>query len=254
MFDPAKESTHVLSRKNPYGNSFDLLGVRFDCKLVMSETVHSLAGQCKWKLRAILRTQKFNTGMELVTLYKAQLLSFIEYRTPAIYHACASALLELDRIQDRLMNAAGFNEAEVLRVCRLAPLTARRDMAMLGLIHRTVLGKGPCHFRAFFKPDIHKRQAGSGRHRLQLCDYGVHESDLQFPGSRPADYLQNSALGLVQVYNLLPAGIVENSSSVSSFQSALQGVLMARATAGCTDWKFTFSPRVPMHRHPLRIL
>ena len=160
----------------------------------------------------------------------------------------------LDRIQDKLVNAAGFNEAEVLRVCRLAPLTARRDMAMLGLIHRTVLGKGPCHFRAFFKPDIHKRQAGSGRHRLQLCEYDVHESDLQFPGSRPADYLQISALGLVQVYNSLPAGIVENSSSVSSFQSALQGVLMARATAGCTDWKFTFSPRVPMHRHPLRIL
>ena len=220
----------------------------------MSETVHSLAGQCKWKLRAILRTQKFNTGMELVMLYKAQLLSFIEYRTPAIYHACASALLELDRIQDRLVNAAGFCEAEVLRECRLAPLSSRRDMAMLGLIHRTVLGKGPSHFRAFFKPDYNKRQAGIGLHRLQLCEYGAHESDFQLPGSRPADYLQNSALGLVQVYNLLPADIVESSSSVSSFQSALQGVLMARATAGCTDWKFTFSPRVPMHRHPLRIL
>ena len=116
--------------------------------------------------------------MELVTLYKSQLLSFIEYRTPAIYHACASALMELDRIQDRLVNAAGFNEAEVLRVCRLAPLTARRDMAMLGLIHRTMLGKGPGPFRAFFQPDYHKRRAGSGRHRLQLCEYGVHGSGL----------------------------------------------------------------------------
>ena len=32
-FDPSKESTHILSRGNPSGEPFDLLGVRFHCKL-----------------------------------------------------------------------------------------------------------------------------------------------------------------------------------------------------------------------------
>ena len=43
MFDASKESTHVLSRTNAVGDPFDLLGVRFDCKLLMSDSVYDLA-------------------------------------------------------------------------------------------------------------------------------------------------------------------------------------------------------------------
>jgi len=118
----------------------------------MAETVHDLAKNCRWKLNSILRTRAFNTGLRLVDLYKAQLLSYIEYRTPAIYHACDSALSELDKVQDKVIEAAGLSEVEAIKVCRLAPLSARRDMALLGLIHRTVLGKGPRQFRVFFSP------------------------------------------------------------------------------------------------------
>eukprot|EP00973_Karenia_brevis_P091130 12406019-Karenia_brevis.AAC.1 len=67
-FDAGKESRHILSRKRPHGDSFELLGVRFDCKLLMSDSVHELASTCCWKLHAILRTQKFNTGLQLVQL------------------------------------------------------------------------------------------------------------------------------------------------------------------------------------------
>ena len=63
--------------------------------------------------------------------------------------------------------------------------------------------------------------------------------------------VQFSMLGLVQVYNRLPARIVEANGCVSSFQAALQEVLAQRAAAGCCDWRCTFSPQVPMHRHPL---
>ena len=86
-FDREKEGMYILNRKNPRGNGFKLLGIHFDCKLVMSATVEELAKTCQWKLKAILRTSRFNTGAALVSLYKAQILSFIEYRTAAIYHA-----------------------------------------------------------------------------------------------------------------------------------------------------------------------
>ena len=33
VFDATKESMHILSRTNAYGDSFVLLGVRFECKL-----------------------------------------------------------------------------------------------------------------------------------------------------------------------------------------------------------------------------
>ena len=44
--------------------------------------------------------------------------------------------------QEKLVAAAGLTELEALHECKLAPLAARRDMALLGLMHRTVLGKG----------------------------------------------------------------------------------------------------------------
>ena len=251
-FDAGKESHHILSITRPYGSGFELLGVSFDTKLLMADSVDHLAKDCRWKLAVILRTRRFNTGEQLVALYKAQLLSFIEYRTAAIYHACDSALASLDRIQDKLLEAAGASRAEALGAFNLAPLSARRDIALLGLIHRAVLGRGPQHFREFFKLNGEAGRASSGRHRLQLVEYeDGHWTDFALPRSCPANYIRHSVLGLVSVYNRLPASIVEVSSSVSFFQSGLQDLLRHSAGSGDPDWARLFSPRVPWHKHPL---
>ena len=61
-FDATKESKHILSRSNPYGDPFSLLGIQFDCKLLMTDTVLDLARTCQWKLKAILRTRRFNAA------------------------------------------------------------------------------------------------------------------------------------------------------------------------------------------------
>jgi len=229
-----------------------LLGIRFDCKLIMSDTVTDLAQNCRWKLKAILRTSRFNTGLQLVTLYKAQLLTFIEYRTAAIYHACRSSLECLDHVQEKLLLAAGLSAIDALNVCHLAPLACRRDMALLGLIHRSVLGRGPSHFGSFFQADWQAREEGRGSHRLQLVEHkDGHWTDFAFPSSRPAEYISNSLLGLVSVYNRLPAQIVESSGCVPSFQTALQSLLAHHANSGIMDWALTFSPRIPWHRHLL---
>ena len=253
-FDAGKESKHILSRKQPHGSSFESLGVAFDTKLIMADPVYGLAKDCRWKLKAILRTCKYNTSGHLVISYKAQLLSFIEYRTVAIYHACKTALGTLDHVQERLIAAVGASPEEALISFRLAPLSSRRDMAMLGLIHRAVLGGGPAHFRQFFKIDTGESARREGRHRLQLIEYSEgHWSDFVLPNSRPADYIKHSLLGLVTIYNRLPPWVVESSSSVSQFQRALQSLLTNAAGTRTPDWENTFSPRVPWHRHPLQV-
>ena len=48
VFDPAKEGHFISHRRCPQGEAFELLGVQFDCKLIMSESVHSLAKDCRW--------------------------------------------------------------------------------------------------------------------------------------------------------------------------------------------------------------
>jgi hypothetical protein len=96
-FYGTKESKHVLSRADPYGPDFKLLGVIFDVKLAMDSAVRALAGKVKWKLKMLLRSRRsFNTD-DLVAQYKQQVLSFIEYRSAAIYHATTTVLNQLDK-------------------------------------------------------------------------------------------------------------------------------------------------------------
>ena len=200
----------------------------------------------------ILRARRFDAGEQLVALCEAELLSFIEYRAATIYHACDSVLASQDRIQDKLLEAAGASCAEALEAFNLAPLSARRDIALLGLIHRAVLGRGPRHFQEFFKLNSEAARAPSGRHRLQLVEYeDGHWTDFALPRSRPTNYIRHSVLGLVSVYNRLPASIVEVSSNVSLFRRGLQYLLRHSAGSGDPEWVRLFSPRVPWHTHPL---
>ena len=88
----------------------------------------------------------------MVHMYKAKVLSYAEYRTAAIYHACDTAISQLNRLQDSFLAELGISREDALLEYNLAPLERRRDIAMLGLIHRCTLGNGPEHFRDFYKP------------------------------------------------------------------------------------------------------
>ena len=149
-FEATKESFHVVSHRTPEGEDFKILGVLFDCELKMAGAVHKLAGEARWKLRALQKSAVYHTDAELVTLYKSRLLGYLEYRTPALYHATDTVLAALDKVQDKLLQVVGCTEVEALLNWNLAPLAMRRDIAMLGLIHRTVTGRGPSHFKKFF--------------------------------------------------------------------------------------------------------
>ena len=74
----------------------------------------------------------------------------MEYCTPALFHATCTILKPLDGLQEGFLRKAGVTALEGLMVFNLAPLATRRDIAMLGLTHSTVLNKGPVQFKQFF--------------------------------------------------------------------------------------------------------
>ena len=211
----------------------------------MHEEVSALAASASWKLASIMRTKRFFNDIELVNHYKAQVLSYIEYRTAAIYHVATTNLDTLDRVQTRVLTAVGMSEIEGLLVCRLAPLRARRDMAMLAVLHRRVLGRGRKNFVQLLprlEADQRTRHTRlhAARHRLQL------EERPNLP-----DYAARGLLGLVIVYSLLPRYIVEESADVTTFQRSLQALMIERAKGGCQDWAEMYSPRLARVSHPL---
>ena len=106
-------------------------------------------------------------------MYKSHVLSYLEYRTPARYHAATTHLADIDGLQTSILRNLGITEYDALMAFNLAPLCSRRDMAMLGVIHRTILGKGPPHFKEHFKLKANGRIADPREEiggRLIACD------------------------------------------------------------------------------------
>ena len=190
-FDQAKESKHVLALHGGEGYSFRLLGVPFDYALSMRDAVYEIVSEAFWKVASIFRSARFFTDREFVNLYKSQLLSYLAYRTPTIYNACDTVLAPVDKFQDRCLKELGISAEDALFHFNLAPLQCRRDMAMMGVLHRTALGKGPVRFQQFFQLSTADRlctRSGSARHNKQLVD------------SRNRQFLEmerHSALGLM---------------------------------------------------------
>ena len=244
--DPTKESLHVICRTTPAGGNFKTLGVEVDGQLTMEAAVRNTVNEANWKLRTLARCTRFQGDSQMVLLYKARVLSYVEYRTAAVYHATDTTLRPLNNVQTNFLGRLGISELEALMEFNLAPLAARRDIAMLGVIHRAALRQGPAQLWKFFQLDGNLRRSptrlAARRHQRQLVEHRK---------GRFLEILRRSALGLVGVYNLLPAEVVAE-ATVKDFQGELQRVLKERAVEGCEDWKETFSPRIPLWRHPLR--
>ena len=148
----------------------------------------------------------------------------------------------IDAIQSRFLRGVNVSDKEALFYFHMAPLSVRRDIAILGLIHRTVIGAGPAQFSDFFMVEGHSPMPRAPRrhyrHLKDVCKV------------RSPDYLLHSALGGIRLYNLLPDAII-SATTVAIFQRRLQKLVCARAHA-CEDWRDSLSWRVPLWSHPLR--
>ena len=240
LFDPGKESFHGIHRTKSFGEDFKILGVLFDCQLQMGSAAREISKEAGWKVKALLRCRKFYPQRELVKLYKAQVLSFIESRTPAIHHAAPSVLDTIDRVQRRFLREVGLTEVDALLRYKLAPLPARRDIAMLGLIHRTSHGRAPAPLADLLTTGpLHQRSAttavtrgASVRHGRQMPEY--------FSRGGHTVTLRRSCFGLITVWNMVPTKVA-NTKLTKTCQRHLQHCLVRRALlAPDSDWQHFF--------------
>ena len=116
-----------------------------------------------------------------------------------------------------------------LRHRNLAPLETRRDLALLGLVHRTVLGRGPANFRQWFFPATEPSHCYGTRHMTRKHTKQLHD---YLDGSH-TELLRQSALGCTRTYNSLQQEVVD-SPSVAAFQRKLQQRAKELAIQGAT--------------------
>ena len=182
----------------------------------------------------MLRCRRFYSVGQLVYLYKAQILSFTESRTPALHHASVSVLQIIDRVQRRFLRQIDCSELEALRRFKLAPLPIRRDISMLGLIYRIAHGNAPASLSELFPRRNYRALPTRGaRHDLQFVDFigqGGH-----------TEVFRKSCFGLITIWNILPESVAR-SKSVKIFQRKLQDAAFTWAKRNCdSDWQHLFT-------------
>ena len=155
-------------------------------------------------------------------------------------------LQRIDRTQMRFLREIGHTEARALLQFRLAPLESRRDIAILGMLHRIVLGLAPPQAAGLF-PVIGAVVEPAGRQRLRYWR-PLHDRQISTAAIfASTDVFQRSAFGLARCYNRLPQEIVEL-SNVKDFQKRLQHTLMNFLESGADNWSKLFSTQWRMMR------
>lgn len=162
----------------------------------------------------------------------------MESRTAGLYHAATSVLAPLDNLYKRFVRELGLSAEQAFLQYNLAPLCLRRDVAMLGLLHKCALGLAHPSLCEVFplqagKTPRYETRRATRAHRRQLLDR------TQGPHSK---LLRRLALGLARVYNDLPAALVAH-DTVKGFQRALTTLAKEHCAAGAWKWSCCFSPR-----------
>ena len=214
-FDTTKEEFAILHHFHGHGNTFKLLGPHIDPKLTMNNAITKIINKARPKLKALLRTAPYYNRHELFTQYKTHVLPILETANGAIYHASTSVLAPIDSLYSSFLHATHTTELYAFLNYNLAPPTLRRDISLLGLLHKINLGLTHSDFNELFPraspTHLHATRLSERRHNRQLrelCD------------GTQTDQLNRSLFALVRIYNLLPQTIV-NAKTVTHFQTLL---------------------------------
>ena len=146
----------------------------------------------------------------------------------AISHAAPSELTPLDDILTRLLVRLQISHEEALMHFHFAPLSARRDMALLSIIHRAALRKGPPQLHHFFM----RARAFNGHSRTVL-DPCV---------GRPLLIMRRSIFVFTPFYYNLPEEIIQIQDIVA-FQKRLQDMFRKAINENLLNWYSLFRSR-----------
>ena len=236
--DAGKEHIVILHPTLGEGESFKLLGCLVDCKLQMHDAVDKILAQARPKVNAILRLRQHYEIKELINQFKTHIWSILEIHNGATFHAVTGELSRLDALQKHFLKELNVEEDTAFLEYNFAPPVLRRDIGILGLLHKRVLGKAHPVFQELlpFHNDVFgSLREGVGEHTKQL--YGRElEVHKQFA------LYDRSIFVMVYKYNKLPQEVVDT-KDVSTFQKMLTNMARRCCENGDENWQLLFHSR-----------
>jgi hypothetical protein len=235
-FDPSKEHLVVLHPSDYHGPSFKLLGLMVDTDLAMESAIDLLLTKIRPKIKAILRTRGYHSVSDLIMQFKTHIWGLMEAHMGGIFHATSTRLDKIDHEQDRFLRELGISAEDAFEEFNFAPPRLRRNIGILGLLHKRVLGL--CH-PSFDRllPWYSSRFEPARGHGHNKTLYGHNCEVSHCPG-----LFSRSIFAMVDMYNTLPQHAVD-CSTVSEFQSYLNHIAHTRCQQGDVKWSSSFCRR-----------
>ena len=201
----------------------------------MENGVAALLQKARPKCRSLLRSRKFYSISDMIMQFKTHILGILESNIGGIYHATQHILAPLDRILTTFVHALNLEVEEAFLKYNLAPLALRRDIAMLGFLHKLNLPESHADIRALF-PHLPCHDIRFG-HNKQFMHLPRLQRNMEHP-----ELLRRSVFGLIPVYNALPQHVV-NHGTVHDFHSRLTAAARVKCRAHHADWHSFLSAR-----------
>ena len=236
LLDAKKEHLLIIHPIIGSGKPIKVFGCFTDMQLTLDKAIDEILSRIRPKVTALLRTRAYYSERALIAQFKTHIWGIMEKDNGGIFHASTSLLDRLDNVQDRFLHKLGITTEHAFLTYDLAPPTLRRNISILGMIHKRVLGQ--CHpslnhllpwfSDRFGEPDRH-------RHTKQLYGHALEcKSHWQL--------FRQSIFAMVDVYNNLPQQVVDH-HAVNLFQSHLTHIARAGCSHASPRWRYTFDLR-----------
>jgi len=135
----------------------------------MDQAIEIIFAQIRPKRQSILRTEPHYCVKDLINQFKTHMWSLMEYHSGAIFHASDTLLERLDSAQRGFLQEIGMSPEIVFVEHNFAPRRLRRNIDMLGFLHKRVLELSHPNIQKFLS--FHADVFGSlraGEHDKQL--------------------------------------------------------------------------------------
>ena len=160
----------------------------------------------------------------------------MECHNGGIFHASTTLLNKVDGTHRRFLRELEVPESTAFLQHNFAPPTLRRNIGILGALHKRVLGLSHPMYEDLL-PFWQERfgTVPPGKHSKQLYG-GFMEVQAQY------ELFKRSIFGMCCTYNSLPQVVVD-APDVSAFQKDLTKMARERCEQGCHNWMYTFDLR-----------
>lgn len=222
LFSAKKSPLHLTptfrGTSIPVADNLELLGMKLAGNLNFGDNIESKAQTAAKKLGILNKVKRYFTPGQLLTLYKAQVRSCMEYCSHLWDGSAKYQLSALDSVERRAKRLIGDKK---LVTTKLHSLAHRRNVACLSVFYRLYFGECARALHELIPPSPFYH-----RESRRTAEYHPHLVDI--PSQRTKRFSASFLMRTAKVWNSLPASVFPSSYNPNLFKARVNRLLLGK--------------------------